>query len=483
MRIIRKLLAGVAIAVALIVSLIVSLQLYYWLCPAALSANVLNLNQRAAALPTKTDNGYRLHGLLAPANLDPLPYGRCPIDAYDTHQREVKAGGTPGPGADDKTAYDAYWAKYSARLEALSRDCQQGGAPLKLPQTLLDNRIQPGVTAEQWQAVASVVPDPVIVSRAETVWAGGPRRLGATFDAPLPGNYPALMQIERWRTARAVQGWRAGERAQAVATWKQSIADWEKSAHDTLIDAMISVAATTQVLLAMQDSAAHAERIDDVVAAAMLAVLEPVEAMPNAIGDSMLAEWQTRSALFRSMPASPSQVGLQATGMLGNVLDRLGAYLFDANDTLNRAARSDLWSTNAVMVAASGHKPPEAPQDLYEIGCPALGDWWAICLPFMRNPLGSTLVAIAVPMYADYGVRVADLRNLAAATRLTVEARRRGVSEAELASFIANAPAGMRDAFSGQPFAYDVGLKQLRVELRAHSTVLGKKEATYRLAL
>lgn len=78
-------------------------------------------------------------------------------------------------------------------------------------------------------------------------------------------------------------------------------------------------------------------------------------------------------------------------------------------------------------------------------------------------------------MYPPYGTRVADLRNLAAATRLTIEARRRGLSGDALAAFVANAPADMRDVFTGKPFEYDAAKKELRPVLREKNTVLGEK--------
>ena len=92
------------------------------------------------------------------------------------------------------------------------------------------------------------------------------------------------------------------------------------------------------------------------------------------------------------------------------------------------------------------------------------------------------LTQVAQPSYRSYGVRVADLRNLAAATRLAIEARRKGLKDGEvLARFVAEAPDNMRDVFTQQPFAYDATKRRLSIELREKSTVLG--EGSYRLPL
>jgi esterase/lipase superfamily enzyme len=92
------------------------------------------------------------------------------------------------------------------------------------------------------------------------------------------------------------------------------------------------------------------------------------------------------------------------------------------------------------------------------------------------------LTQIGLPDYHSYGTRIADLRNLAAATRLTVEARRQGLSGEALARFIAQAPEDMRDVFSRQAFAYNPQSRELTIVLREKSPVLGDP-GEYRLPL
>ena len=133
--------------------------------------------------------------------------------------------------------------------------------------------------------------------------------------------------------------------------------------------------------------------------------------------------------------------------------------------------------------AAQGAVAPEYPTDIGRVGRAAGGRWEMLCLPFTRNPIGEILSAIALPTYPGYGTRVADLRNLAAATRLTIEARRRGLSGDALAQIIASAPNDQRDVFSGKAFVYDAATGQLRIALRERSSTPGEKGATYSLPL
>lgn len=485
MRILKKIVLWLIGLIAAVAAAIVGIQVFYKLTPVALSPETVALNERAGKLPVVTENGYRAFGLLAPKDADAVRYGRCLLEAHNAQREERQALYKTSPPTHDKAAYETHWKPFSDRAGAAEAACLQGGTRVSLPKELADMRIKPGMTTAQWKALAAVTPDPMIVARAEAVWAGEARRLGADIDSPL-AEFQNLIKLERWRTARAIQAWDSQDRVQAVAAWSRSINDWVRSADDSLIDAMISTAALSQIMIAMQDAAARSERIDDATAAAALAALAPIEAMPKAIADSMVTEWQMTSGLMKSLPGmtSPFAVpGQGESGIVARTMERGVELTFDINDMLNRTATTNLQIQRNVMSAARGE--PEIPVESMGMtsACGSLGNWEFFCLPFVRNPIGRILAAISTPMYRDYGVRIADLRNLAAATRLTLEARHRGLSGSAPATFVASAPAGMRDVFTGQPFSYDRALKRLGMQLRSRSNVLGDKEKGYELAL
>jgi hypothetical protein len=463
MKLIKKLFLWLLGIAASIVLLVVGLQTYYHFTPATLSAEALALNQRAAKIPTITENGYRLNGLLAPAGLDPTQYGRCLAQASELHTAEVQASNKPIPAVDNKAAYDDYWKSHTQRSDLLHANCLQGGVLMQMPTALTgSSAIKPGITDEQWRVYQNATPDPIIVARAESVWSTDePRRLGGRAESPLP-TYGPLLQLERWRIAKAVAMWQTGSRAAANSAWQQIINDWVKSADDTLIDAMLSTNALSQTLIAVQQSAARSDRINDTVAASMMVMLKPIELMPVAVTQSLLAEWQSSSTLITDLPAQAAKQGTV-----------VGVQFFEVNDTLNNFAQSQLFVTEAVSTSAHAQTAKSRWYEGMTSDCEWLGDYDYLCLPFLRNSTGRILASIGTPNYADYGTRVADLRNFAAVTRLTIEARRRGLTGDALTQFIANAPAEMRDVFSGNAFSYDVAAKRLRVELRAKSNVLG----------
>jgi hypothetical protein len=483
MRILKKILFWLVGLVVAVASVILGLQVFYKLTPVALSPEAVALNERASKLPVVTENGYRAYGLLAPKDVDPVTYGRCRVDAQNLQREERRAWSSASPPAKEKAAYDAHWKAFNDRVDLAEAPCLHGGTRVSLPKQLLDMHIKPGIPAARWQTLAAITPDPVIVARAEAVWAGDARRLGVDVDSPI-AEFQNLIKLERWRTAGSIQTWDSRNRAQAVASWTRSIDDWVKSADDSLIDAMISTAALSQVMIAMQDAVARSERIDDATAEAALAALAPIENMPQAITDSMLTEWLLTSRTMKSLPDTKSPLyvpGQGDSGLLMRTVERGATLTFDVNDTLNRLAVVNLQSQRTVMSAARGEPETPIKWEGMTTACGSLGDWEFFCLPFVRNPIGRILVAISAPLYRDYGVRIADLRNLAAATRLTMEARRRGLAGDALATFVAAAPADMRDVFSKQPFTYDPATNRLRIGLRQRSTVLGDK--SYELAL
>jgi hypothetical protein len=459
-------LLGIAIGIVL---LVVGVQTYYHFTPVALSAETLALNARAAKIPTITENGYRLNGLLAPRALDAVQFGRCRADASEAHRLERDKIPTSMPTSGDRGAIEAYFRAQSDRLAELSAECLKGGVRITLPHTLESNRIRIGLADAQWLELANATPDPVIVARALAVHADGPRRLGTRVDSPMP-EFAPLLHFERWNIARARVAWQTNDRAAAIAAWQRTINHWTKSAEYTLIDAMLSAAAISQTLVAMQQSLAYADRVDDVTAAAMLESLKPIESMKETVTASLMAEWQTMSTVVSEM----TNYAKAFESTRADPYPSFSTVTIDINDSLNVTALAHLSAEQSVSAAARGIT--DTPRQFKGLtrDCEWLGDNDVWCLPFLRNPFGRALAGIATPNYADYGTRIADLRNFAAVTRLTIEARRRGLTGDALTQFIANAPAEMRDVFSGNAFSYDATTKRLRVVLRTKSTVLGE---------
>lgn len=436
-------------------------QAYYHLTPAAPSVDAQMLDARVALRPAVTENGYRAYGVLAPRGDDPVRYGRCLADAqqrlFVRRQSRTLAATAPD---DDTTEVMA---------------CRRGAPLLPLPTLPSDIRITPSTVATTLAVIADARPDDELLRRDDIVWTAGPRRLGATPESPLPP-FDVLARVTRWRIADAARLWHTGARDQAIATWRQVLERTTACAGDTLIDAMISVNLQTQTLLAIQYAlvaATDAPTAEE--ARALQLALASLEQMPERAAESMLGEWQLHRSVVATMGNVPrSPFSFDGQDHLQNMFARFGPVFYDQQDTLNAFARNDRWLEHAFVAAARAQPVPAA---METIDTPSS----FLLLPFSRNPVGRLLAAIAAPMYGDYGTRVADLRNLAAATRLTIAARAGAVPKSGFAAFIAAAAPDQRDVFTGRPFAFDAVTGRLQMQLRVPSTVLG--EARYELPL
>jgi len=484
MRWFKRIVLGVLAAVVVLLLAVVGLQVWYRFTPVDASAEAKGLVDKAAKLPTLTDNGYRLYGIEAPQALDATEYGRCQYEAYLTQRKTEAELNDPIPAADKpetKAAYDAYWAVRGERAAKLYAACRKGGTTVQLPKVLTDAKINLNTTRDDLARIAGIRFEPVLLGRAEQVWAGDARRLGTGYDAPIPMATP-LVAIERWRVARAAVAWDAGDRVTAVNAWANTIRNWVKSADDSLIDSMISVNVLMQTLIAMQQSAALSPSLDEATANALLAALTPMEAMPHAVSDSLLAEWQSVPSLADAMERGATVLDHQDTSVPVRLVKLITRVTFDRNDTMNRLAKSFLWSQRAVREAAQGGTPSPMPAEWSSPPCEGFGDIGYACLAFGRNPVGRIGSIIATPYYNDYGVRVADLMTLVNATRLTVRARQLGLTGSSLEKWVAEAPADMRDRSGKQPFAYDAAARRLRATLATRNPVLGDK-GSYALPL
>jgi hypothetical protein len=476
MKTFKKILLWLAAIPLALIAAVVVVQTYYALTPVPLSKEAEELNARAAKLPTVTENGYRVHGLLAPKQQDPVAYGKCLVAMDKRRWDEEEARGSNAPSMDDQPAWDAYLKARSERLSELSQTCLAGGTPLAMPEALSNTRIKIGMPSESWRTLADATPDSTLIARASAGLADGPRRLGADIKSPI-SLMSSLMAFQKWRIASGVLAWESGDRMSAIGSWATDLGHWGASADGSLLESMLAVSAQTQILVAMQSQVSRLDRLDDSIAMPARVAILPVEKMSHAIAESMVWEWKLGSSTLATAAASPT-LGAPFGGQRNFVqraTARVAALTFDGGDTLSRLAETNLWTQDALRKTAEGKAAPDMPLEWAAFGCTTEGDWGLLCLPFMRNPIGRSIVAIGVPQYASYGTRVADLRNLASATRLTIEARRRALSGEALAAFVANAPADMRDVFTGKPFEYDAAKKELRPVLREKNTVLGEK--------
>jgi hypothetical protein len=291
-----------------------------------------------------------------------------------------------------------------------------------------------------------------------------------------------LRQLAQWRVASAVHRWQDGRYEEALETWAQVAGHAMRATGDDLSETHRSIEVLTQWFLSLQVALASTPRLDDATAHRAMALLSTADALPQAMHRSLLGEWHSTVQTLRHVTTHVNSSWRAKTTDENRAAFSWARLLFetvyDPIDGVNLYTRDFETQRQRVLEAADGSPTQHT---ISNNPCPWLGPTGYVCLPFERNPVGRW-IGRASQSYEHYGTRIADLRNLAAATRLTIEARRQGLSGEALAHFIAQAPDDMRDVFSRQPFAYNVQTRELTIVLREKSPVLGEP-GEYRLPL
>ncbi len=480
MKLFKKIVLWLAGIIATLTLAFIALHIYYRLTPVELSDEAKTLLKETAHMAQLTDNGYRMHGLLAPEGMDPVVYGKCIEKVHVEHAQEAHE---LHKQYESDAIRDAAFKTYSERLTQKTTQCANGRPELRgLQSPEAAGKTMLGLPLSAW-ILASTSPDgSIIKNRWQSVLDGGARGHGPDPTVAIIASYQTPLELERIAIAEFAKSWaEAKSDVEKFDAWHRlgvRVEPLVKFADGVLIESMIATAAVTRQLLAMQAAVNESPRLGDVLAREMHSSISAVSRLPNAVANSIAAEFQSAVAVSAGM--TKGQYDDQTYAPI--FINKIARYGFEQNDTLNVFAMGHRDAQRAILMKnkldVSGSRVEKFAANL---GCPVFGDWAWFCLPLDRNPSGRAMALIALPSYGTYGSRAWDVVNLAAATRLTIEARRRGLQGDALAQFVANAPAGMRDVYTEKPFSYDATTKKLKVELRTRSTVLGEK--SYELSL
>lgn len=456
--VLKFLLWAVGIIAALLLT-IVALQIFYRLTPVELSDEAKALLEETKHMAQLTENGYRLRGIKAPLGMSPVAYGRC----LDTeNERDYSATLTEQDASDIK-----------ARWERVDAVCLQGKRAIAQPWTKgMSGLIKPGFSEPPAVAPTLSENDTELRARWNEVLTGGARGWSPALHAIFPP-YEVAAGLELMRALSVLRHWRNDDRSLASSEFREAIHYNVEFAHGNLLETMIAVSSLSRHLLVAQASVSRARNLPSDEAATLRKALAPIEKLRDALRVSIAAEFQLSVHFWRNLQKASKRDATADWWM------RFSDYVTDSNDTLNVSA-------NANLLAQRSLDGTDIRADLASFranveGCAWLGEYSFACIPFQRNPLARMTASMSTPYYADYGRRVDDVRTLAAATRLTIEARARGLQGEQLAAFVANAAADMRDAATGEPFAYNAQTKLLTIKLQTKSSVLGEK--SYNLPL
>ncbi len=478
-RVLRWIRNGI-LAILLVVGLWVVQRLYFIATPEAPTPERLALDERVQAGNVDSDGGLLLMGFLAPADMDPVAYGRCLLEVARSTRHEDGTSLFYNEGEEVDPATEARASVLNQQREERKTACAGGKALLTTLHQSEQIRPKPGWTSSQWAQAAKMSIDAKLDQRFDTALDSPSRSIRSeNVSDPLP-HFSSLIAVNRSKVARLRATWRDGNRQAAESDWLHLIEAWPSFASQNLISAMIATAAQTDHLLAVhslsreQDSSASASDW-----AALVELTRPadnmVDAVVPALENERLFYLPIQSDLLSSMSSDSSWRRAWRKAV------------FDESATSNMHADMVMRGARNARLAAKGIKVA-AQQQAEKHSCPGFPvisrQNMSLCGALGRNGIGTALMTVAELDYARFGTRIADLRNLAAATRLTLEARRQGIAPGKVsADWVRNAPADMRDVFTGEPFEYNPERKVIRVLLRERSTVLGDAGTHYELAI
>lgn len=153
------------------------MQVFYWLVPAKPSPAALRLQAEASRRPALMENGFRLAGLLAPAEDDPVAFGRC---LYPDAEKQAAL-----PTPDSK-----YRPNPKEEVDARRIECLHGHPPLALSPSIADAKVGPHWGLKDWVTLGEQVPALEFLQRSQQIWAAGPRGLGVDIWSPTPARRP-----------------------------------------------------------------------------------------------------------------------------------------------------------------------------------------------------------------------------------------------------------------------------------------------------
>ncbi|MEZ5704380.1 MAG: hypothetical protein R3E56_02965 [Burkholderiaceae bacterium] len=479
-RTLRWLLGGLLATLTLVI-LWLGLRVYFWATPEAPTPQRLALEERTEAANVDTDGGRLLVGLLAPADADPVAYGRCLLAAERSAWADADLHQAAPPASTDEAAKQRLDRWQAMKAERTAACLATGRTPSQPAQLAPDDRVRPGMSASQWTALASTPVAPPLRARFHELMKLERASIRVQDNrANIPETFSALLTLNQMEAARLRSRWAEGHHHATLAEWTHAMHAWTTFAGSNLMNTSVAVNALTHHLLAIHSLG----RMQATTAAPEdWSALLDLTRQSEGLIDALVPAIENERMAFRALQADLVQ--WQATRPAWQRW--LAQTLYDESATANLHA-SLLAESHLVAQQAALGETNLGPWEFkaWERPCPGFpvlsrqsGSW---CTLLGRNGAGFTMAWASVPSLQSHGTRIADLRNLAAATRLVMEARRQGVAPGEVETdWVQRAPDGLRDVFTNAPFELDIERKVLTIVIRAPNTVLGDAQSHYEL--
>ena len=267
--------------------------------------------------------------------------------------------------------------------------------------------------------------------------------------------YAAMGGAQRAWLARAALAAQAGKVDAALTAVERDMAFQRVMLRDsrTLIGRMVAAANYSRDLAfladllqtSLGDLKPHAPRLT--------AMLKPIDRASL----NMDALIETEFGAMKQLLKDPAAAGKGQSGFLETLGVRLLRLLYRPNATVN-AAFADY-----MQIRESLRKPPATLTRNLDTQNKAADDAESglALLDYIVNPVGKTLVKIAMPSFSAYALRLHDLDAMNRLLGLGAEIIAADVGAEDIAEFVSKSDARFFDPYSGKPMRWDAASKQL----------------------
>jgi hypothetical protein len=234
----------------------------------------------------------------------------------------------------------------------------------------------------------------------------------------------------------------------------------------TLISKMLSVAFlhTDMILLAdlITDSTTDLRSLEDLLDP----IVSPFDSKDYRIGNAFAAEFRTTTAVYKTISSPNEVIGSMASSSRWNRMwNAFQAHFFKLNATENMSA----------ILAAQWVELGNSEPGQFYINRDAYHEWLSRTEPHLSsallyNPIGNTLVKLAVPQREAYPLRVFDVAAYQRLVYLVFQLKRQHIATADVTSFLKAHPEWSTHPVDGSTFHWNAQLSELAVNtLGEHS--------------
>ena len=251
------------------------------------------------------------------------------------------------------------------------------------------------------------------------------------------------------------------QQREALGNLQQDLQMWIAvlKGNGTLISKMLAAAYlhADSILVAdlIEDPSVDLAGLDDELGA----MLPPFDLKDYAIGNAFIAEFRGTALLFKTIAVAEGSIHTKAPpSWRERTWNALQAHFFKLNATENMsAAYAAQWAVLADSKPSEFYRNRDVTREWLRKNQPHLS------LNYLYNPIGKMLVAVAIPQYDAYPLRVFDIAAYQRLTYLTFQLKRRHVATADVPAFMEAHAECSTPPVDGKPFRWNSETGELAV--------------------